>query len=153
MVDPASIRNASFTLTPTGYNPEEVDRYLGELADDLGAADPGDVRNASFSLTPTGYNPEEVDEYLSQVADALAAGPVTLAVEEHFAATPAGDAPGQALGGQHQSEEQELVAQEIEPVAAEDHGYEFGPAPEVPVAVQFGCRHDRRPRINAAFPS
>ncbi|HVG89045.1 MAG TPA: DivIVA domain-containing protein, partial [Gaiellales bacterium] len=83
MVDPASIRNASFTLTPTGYNPEEVDRYLGELADDLGAADPGDVRNASFSLTPTGYNPEEVDEYLSQVADALAAGPVTLAVEEH----------------------------------------------------------------------
>ena len=81
MVDPASIRNASFTLTPTGYNPEEVDRYLGELADDLGAADPGDVRNASFSLTPTGYNPEEVDEYLSQVADALAAGPVEQAVE------------------------------------------------------------------------
>jgi len=110
MVDPASIRNASFTLTPTGYNPEEVDRYLGELADDLGA-DPGDVRNASFSLTPTGYNPEEVDEYLSQVADTLAAGPVTAAVEEHpaqpFATTPAEDAPGQALGGQEQSEEQE----------------------------------------------
>ena len=33
MIDPASIRTASFSLTPTGYNPEEVDRFLGELAD------------------------------------------------------------------------------------------------------------------------
>ena len=35
MVDLASIRNASFTLTPTGYNPEEVDQFLADLADQL----------------------------------------------------------------------------------------------------------------------
>jgi DivIVA domain-containing protein len=35
MIDLASIRNASFTLTPTGYNPEEVDQFLAELADQL----------------------------------------------------------------------------------------------------------------------
>ena len=40
MIDLASIRNASFTLTPTGYNPEEVDRFLADLADQLrGSAD------------------------------------------------------------------------------------------------------------------
>ena len=35
MIDLASIRNASFSLTPTGYNPEEVDRFLADLADQL----------------------------------------------------------------------------------------------------------------------
>lgn len=35
MFDLASIRNASFTLTPTGYNPEEVDQFLADLADQL----------------------------------------------------------------------------------------------------------------------
>jgi DivIVA domain-containing protein len=38
MIDPAGIRNASFTLTPTGYNPEEVDRFLAQLADELESA-------------------------------------------------------------------------------------------------------------------
>jgi DivIVA domain-containing protein len=37
MIDLASIRNASFSLTPTGYNPEEVDRFLSDLADQLAA--------------------------------------------------------------------------------------------------------------------
>ncbi len=37
MIDLASIRNASFSLTPTGYNPEEVDRFLADLADQLEA--------------------------------------------------------------------------------------------------------------------
>jgi DivIVA domain-containing protein len=37
MIDLASIRNASFSLTPTGYNPEEVDRFLADLADQLAA--------------------------------------------------------------------------------------------------------------------
>lgn len=37
MIDLASIRNASFTLTPTGYNPEEVDQFLADLADQLSA--------------------------------------------------------------------------------------------------------------------
>jgi DivIVA domain-containing protein len=73
MIDPASIRSASFSLTPTGYNPEEVDRFLGELADTTpGSIDLAEVRNASFSLTPTGYNPEEVDQFLGSIADQLA---------------------------------------------------------------------------------
>jgi F-type H+-transporting ATPase subunit b len=37
MIDLASIRNASFSLTPTGYNPEEVDQFLADLADQLAA--------------------------------------------------------------------------------------------------------------------
>jgi DivIVA domain-containing protein len=37
MIDLARIRNASFTLTPTGYNPEEVDQFLADLADQLAA--------------------------------------------------------------------------------------------------------------------
>ena len=73
MIDPASIRTASFSLTPTGYNPEEVDRFLAELADATsGSIDLAELRNASFSLTPTGYNPEEVDQFLGSIADQLA---------------------------------------------------------------------------------
>ena len=76
MIDPASIRSASFSLTPTGYNPEEVDRFLAELADATpGSIDLAEVRNASFSLTPTGYNPEEVDQFLGSIADQLADAP------------------------------------------------------------------------------
>src|SRR3954463_8975359 len=76
MIDPASIRTASFSLTPTGYNPEEVDRFLAELADATpGSIDLAELRNASFSLTPTGYNPEEGDQFLGSIADQLAAAP------------------------------------------------------------------------------
>src|SRR6478672_11019814 len=78
MIDPASIRTASFSLTPTGYNPEEVDRFLAELADaSSGSIDLAELRNASFSLTPTGYNPEEVDRFLGSIADQLADAPAS----------------------------------------------------------------------------
>ena len=78
MIDPASIRTASFSLTPTGYNPEEVDRFLAELADATsGSIDLAELRNASFSLTPTGYNPEEVDRFLGSIADGLADAPAS----------------------------------------------------------------------------
>ncbi|HEY0388024.1 MAG TPA: DivIVA domain-containing protein, partial [Gaiellales bacterium] len=76
MIDLASIRNASFSLTPTGYNPEEVDHFLVTLADSApGSIDLSAVRNASFTLTPTGYNPEEVDHFLGSIADQLAVAP------------------------------------------------------------------------------
>jgi DivIVA domain-containing protein len=45
MIDLASIRNASFSLTPTGYNPEEVDRFLADLADQLAVG----LRSAGIS--------------------------------------------------------------------------------------------------------
>ena len=51
MIDLASIRNASFTLTPTGYNPEEVDRFLADLADQL-EAQPISIEAAPAAATP-----------------------------------------------------------------------------------------------------
>jgi len=58
MIDLASIRNASFTLTPTGYNPEEVDRFLADLADQLAEsleaapAAPAYEPNPQFDVAP-----------------------------------------------------------------------------------------------------
>jgi DivIVA domain-containing protein len=49
MIDLASIRNASFTLTPTGYNPEEVDQFLADLADQL-ADIPAETAAAAVSI-------------------------------------------------------------------------------------------------------
>ena len=51
MIDLASIRNASFTLTPTGYNPEEVDRFLADLADQL-EAQPISIQTAPAAPAP-----------------------------------------------------------------------------------------------------
>jgi DivIVA domain-containing protein len=51
MIDLTSIRNASFTLTPTGYNPEEVDRFLADLADQL-EAQPISLHAAPASVAP-----------------------------------------------------------------------------------------------------
>jgi DivIVA domain-containing protein len=53
MIDLASIRNASFTLTPTGYNPEEVDRFLADLADQL--AESLDAPVAQLQPEPQAY--------------------------------------------------------------------------------------------------
>jgi DivIVA domain-containing protein len=63
MIDLASIRNASFTLTPTGYNPEEVDRFLADLADQL-EAQPVSIEaapSAPPSLPPTPVARPEAD--------------------------------------------------------------------------------------------
>jgi len=63
MIDLASIRNASFTLTPTGYNPEEVDRFLADLADQL-EAQPVSIEAAPpapLSLPPTPAARSEAD--------------------------------------------------------------------------------------------
>jgi DivIVA domain-containing protein len=66
MIDLASIRNASFTLTPTGYNPEEVDRFLSDLADQLAEslsepAAPQYEPNPQFDVEPQ-REPEPVYE-------------------------------------------------------------------------------------------
>ena len=54
MIDLASIRNASFSLTPTGYNPEEVDRFLADLADRLaeGATDVSTPEQPQIPVQP-----------------------------------------------------------------------------------------------------
>lgn len=55
MFDLASIRNASFTLTPTGYNPEEVDQFLADLADQLAA------EVTAAQAAPPAAAPEQVE--------------------------------------------------------------------------------------------
>jgi DivIVA domain-containing protein len=81
MIDLASIRNASFTLTPTGYNPEEVDRFLADLADQLAEsleaapAAPAYEPNPQFeSAAEPHYVPEPqyVPEPVYEAAPALA---------------------------------------------------------------------------------
>jgi DivIVA domain-containing protein len=137
MVDLASIRNASFSLTPTGYNPEEVDRFLSDLADSAESGiDLAVVRNASFSLTPTGYNPEEVDRFLAQLADGIespAAEPQ--AVQESEEAPAQGqeqvfEAPAEPAEEPVAELEQPFEADELEPVA---EAHEVEPVAE-PVA-------------------
>ena len=72
MIDLASIRNASFTLTPTGYNPEEVDRFLADLADQLAEgleAAPAYAPAPQFDVAP---EPEYIPEPVYEVAPAAA---------------------------------------------------------------------------------
>ena len=159
MIDPASIRTASFSLTPTGYNPEEVDRFLAELADATpGSIDLAELRNASFSLTPTGYNPEEVDQFLGSIADQLADAPASqpepfqreeqpVAVhEDEYRHGPVADVEPEPVA----DVEPEPVAElEDEPVAEEHHEAEvdaddvYQPVAEVEADEQpVSAEHD-----------
>src|SRR5436190_2886239 len=65
-----SIRNASFSLLPTGYNPEEVDAALHLIAERLASGEDcaGLASDASFPVTDVGYAPNEVDEFFASVA-------------------------------------------------------------------------------------
>jgi DivIVA domain-containing protein len=68
MIDLASIRNASFSLTPTGYNPEEVDRFLADLADQL--AEPSAFAAAAVAVQPEPQMPviEQLEPAVSEAA-------------------------------------------------------------------------------------
>ena len=68
MFDLASIRNASFTLTPTGYNPEEVDQFLADLADQLAA----EVNAAQTATAVTEPEPAEAFEPVEQALPTIA---------------------------------------------------------------------------------
>jgi DivIVA domain-containing protein len=63
MIDLASIRNASFTLTPTGYNPEEVDRFLADLADRLAE----ELSNTPVAVAQPQALPEPAVEQLQPI--------------------------------------------------------------------------------------
>jgi DivIVA domain-containing protein len=68
MIDLASIRNASFSLTPTGYNPEEVDRFLADLADQL--AESSAFADAAVAAQPAPQVPviEQLEPAVSEAA-------------------------------------------------------------------------------------
>jgi hypothetical protein len=61
------IRNASFSLVPIGYNPEEVDSILNALAEKVAGGEPVTelLATASFEATDVGYAPDEVDEFFA----------------------------------------------------------------------------------------
>jgi hypothetical protein len=62
-----NIRNASFSLVPIGYNPEEVDSILNALADKVAGGEPAAelLASASFEATDVGYASDEVDEFFA----------------------------------------------------------------------------------------
>ena len=70
MFDPESIRNASFTLLPTGYNPEHVDTLLDAIATRVEAGEPfvDLVDGAELESSAVGYAPEEVADFLAALA-------------------------------------------------------------------------------------
>jgi DivIVA domain-containing protein len=71
LFDPESIRNASFTLLPTGYNPEHVDTLLDAIATRVEAGEPfADlVDSTEVESSDVGYAPEEVADFLAALAD------------------------------------------------------------------------------------
>jgi cell division septum initiation protein DivIVA len=64
-----TIRNASFSLVPIGYNPEEVDSIFNALAEKVAGGEPVTelLATASFEATGVGYAPDEVDEFLAML--------------------------------------------------------------------------------------
>jgi hypothetical protein len=79
-----SIRNASFSLLPTGYNPEEVDAALNQMAEGMAAGNEISefAGSVSFEVTDVGYSPEEVDEFFSRVAAHATASDPQLSADE-----------------------------------------------------------------------
>jgi DivIVA domain-containing protein len=72
VLNPEDIRNASFSLLPTGYSPEQVDSVLNEVADAIASGNTGDLAlEHSFEHTDVGYAPREVDEFLSKLQSEL----------------------------------------------------------------------------------
>jgi DivIVA domain-containing protein len=74
VLNPESIRNASFSLMPTGYNPEQVDDALNAIAERLvageGIADL--VGAAAFEVADVGYAQVEVDHFFAELAQGAA---------------------------------------------------------------------------------
>jgi DivIVA domain-containing protein len=69
--DAHSIRNTSFTLAVNGYNPEQVDELLVDLAaavDADGSVDPVTIDPSSLELVPAGYDIDEVNTFFSEFA-------------------------------------------------------------------------------------
>jgi DivIVA domain-containing protein len=70
VLNPETIRNASFSLMPTGYNPEEVDAALNAVAERIAGDQPLDelVSVTRFAVTDVGYAQGEVDAFFAELA-------------------------------------------------------------------------------------
>jgi DivIVA domain-containing protein len=71
VLNPESIRNASFSLMPTGYNPEQVDDALNAVAERLVAGEDifDLVGHAAFEVADVGYAQAEVDHFFAELAE------------------------------------------------------------------------------------
>src|SRR3954469_13212900 len=78
VLNPESIRNASFSLMPSGYNPEQVDDALNAVAECIVAGeDVSDlVGQTSFKAADVGYAQAEVDHFFAQLSREAAGQPV-----------------------------------------------------------------------------
>jgi DivIVA domain-containing protein len=121
-----NIRNASFSLLPTGYNPEQVDAALNAVAEQLAAGeDIGElISTASFQATDVGYAPAEVDAFFSGIAAEAARQTSDAAPAE----APAEDEPAEAYDqpAEDEQDEQSEPAGEIEDDAELESGQEQG---------------------------
>ncbi len=135
MLDHETIRNASFSLLPTGYNPEQVDGSLEAVAAQVAAGqDPTElVRAITFDVTDVGYAPDEVNEFFARIlAEPERAGeqqdaPVS---QPHDAdetpqpqdadETPQPQETDQTHGDQETVQSEPLAEQEQTPAAEED---------------------------------
>jgi DivIVA domain-containing protein len=117
VLNPESIRNASFSLMPSGYNPEQVDDALNSIAERLvaGEAITDLVGQVTFDAAEVGYAQPEVDHFFAELGG--------------HAASPA-DQPSEDA----EPEEQETV---VEAVATADEQVESTEiAAEEPAAEQ-----------------
>jgi DivIVA domain-containing protein len=71
-----SIRNVSFSLLPTGYDPEQVDAALNAVAEKLAAGEEFAeiVGGVAFPVTDVGYAPTEVDAFFAKLVTKSDAG-------------------------------------------------------------------------------
>jgi DivIVA domain-containing protein len=73
--DTHDIRNRTFSFGAHGYNQDDVDRYLRELADRLEAGDPDwdaeieRFRRRSFAVVSLGYWRPDVDAYMAELGE------------------------------------------------------------------------------------
>jgi DivIVA domain-containing protein len=138
-----NIRNASFSLLPTGYNPEQVDAALNAVAEQLAAGeDIGElISTASFQATDVGYAPAEVDAFFSGIAAEAArqtsdAAPAEAPAEDE----PAEDEPAEAYDqpAEDEQDEQSEPAGEIEDDAELESGQEQGIAyVQAPATIEW----------------
>jgi hypothetical protein len=72
-ITPASLRDASFTLTPSGCNPVQVEEALAEIAEHLtnDNAIPPALLETQFEKVPTGFSPDEVADLFATLRHTL----------------------------------------------------------------------------------
>jgi len=72
-ITPASIRDASFALTPMGYNPVQVEEALATIAQHVthGEPVPADLLDGEFENVSAGFSPQEVATFFAALRQDL----------------------------------------------------------------------------------